>query len=704
MAPPASIFTSTSSSTSTSTSNADPDFTEFVSTRSEEAFQRLVWRHMGMVHSAACRLLGNSGDAAAADVAQTVFCQLARRAAALPPDLVVSLWLHTQTRRTALNHLRGETRRTVRERAAADLMQMNAADSPDPSELTAALTPHIDAAIGELPALEQRALALRFFDQLELQEIGGRLGLSAGAVRKRLERALEKLRHRLSRRGVTLSAAALTMWLTHESVQAVPAALTASAVSAAMAAPVAPSAGGLLSFLTVMTGIKSLLIGAALGLAGGGFWATHAPLRHDPATSAHAAALTTSPQPPPGGGNGAAVAQRYTVPVPAGNAEVLMEQLNSIIAAPDTEVTRQRLAAWLAEVPPDLWESFVNLADHRLSWSLRGRWLPDLARQWARVDPEKAILSLPKRDGYGNMSGRALAACAFKVWHESSPDKALDWLVRQQDNPALAQSLTCLISVVGSALTAISSDAAVHWAAQLQGDDLQQAVLEPLWEKLDSGKSADGWAELCRKLQEDGNTSFSQSVLKATLNRWSACDLDSPAEIGKWLSAQPDSTWKRRAAELILANALDSNREESLTQALAVVTGAGAAEASNTAARLILNSDYPGPRARQWLLPLITGPERETAIFKAARSVAAGPGYLTEGNSEAAIGWAAELSDYKVRDPLVYGLFGKLLERQQKETGSTEAALKWVESSGLSPEVQNQLRHAAKDFQASVTP
>ena len=55
----------------------------------------------------------------------------------------------------------------------------------------------------ELKDSDREALLLRYFERRSMAEVGSRLGLSENAARMRVERALERLRERLTRRGVT---------------------------------------------------------------------------------------------------------------------------------------------------------------------------------------------------------------------------------------------------------------------------------------------------------------------------------------------------------------------------------------------------------------------------------------------------------------------------------------------------------------------
>ena len=74
---------------------------------------------------------------------------------------------------------------------------MNVAESaPDWEQIR----PLLDAALDELSAADRDALVLRFMEQRSLAEVGAALGANEDAARKRVQRALEKMRVRLIRR------------------------------------------------------------------------------------------------------------------------------------------------------------------------------------------------------------------------------------------------------------------------------------------------------------------------------------------------------------------------------------------------------------------------------------------------------------------------------------------------------------------------
>ena len=77
----------------------------FARTNSEEAFAEVVRRHVGLVYSAALRHV-NGDEHLANDVAQTVFTDLAKKAAQLSHLENLSGWLYTSAHSLILTRLR----------------------------------------------------------------------------------------------------------------------------------------------------------------------------------------------------------------------------------------------------------------------------------------------------------------------------------------------------------------------------------------------------------------------------------------------------------------------------------------------------------------------------------------------------------------------------------------------------------------------
>jgi RNA polymerase sigma factor (sigma-70 family) len=205
----------------------------YAKNRSEAAFAELVSRHLDWVYSVALRHVGDPH--LAEDVVQSVFVLLARKARDLSPGTQVGGWLFRTTRLVAGHARRAEQRRKIRE-ATACIMSHDTA-SPDTDEiLWEQLAPHLDQAVAALSEADRSAILLRFYEKMPLRGIGEKMGVSEEAAKKRVSRAVEKLREFLDRRGVKLSGVALAAVLAEKTVQTASAALAGAVVKISLAA------------------------------------------------------------------------------------------------------------------------------------------------------------------------------------------------------------------------------------------------------------------------------------------------------------------------------------------------------------------------------------------------------------------------------------------------------------------------------------
>src|SRR5204863_3821170 len=148
----------------------------------------------------------------------------------LKADTVLSAWLYQVSRRTAVDVVRRESRRQLREELAMELADMNAQPS-----IWTQIEPFLEEAMESLDPAERTAILLRFFENRNLREVGQSLGTSEDAAQKRVSRAVERLREFLSHRGVSVGASGLALALSANAVQSAPLGLaTAISISAAL--------------------------------------------------------------------------------------------------------------------------------------------------------------------------------------------------------------------------------------------------------------------------------------------------------------------------------------------------------------------------------------------------------------------------------------------------------------------------------------
>ncbi|HEV8544401.1 MAG TPA: sigma-70 family RNA polymerase sigma factor, partial [Verrucomicrobiae bacterium] len=214
---------------------------QYVEDGSEAAFAELVNRHANLVCSAALRQVQGNIHLAQ-DVTQSVFTDLARKARKLTRHNSLAGWLYTSVRFAAANLRRDTWRREQREQNAQAISAMSAPPNfpASPSEVDR-LASTLDEAMHTLREQDRHAIILRFFQNKPFADVGESLGLNENAARKRVERALEKLRTIFERHGITISGVVLTELLAAQAVSAAPAGLatlvTKSALITASAAP-----------------------------------------------------------------------------------------------------------------------------------------------------------------------------------------------------------------------------------------------------------------------------------------------------------------------------------------------------------------------------------------------------------------------------------------------------------------------------------
>jgi RNA polymerase sigma factor (sigma-70 family) len=186
----------------------------FVTQRDATAFEILLWRHGPKVLGVCRRVLRHEYDAE--DAFQVTFLVLLRKASSIGKHQSVGSWLHRVAYRVALRAKMLADRRAVPTTVDAEVAQAECQVDP----MWADLRPVLDEEINRLPAKYRAPFILCYLDGKTNQEAAHDLGCPKGTILSRLAWARERLRVRLTRRGLTLTTGLLTAALTNKATAA----------------------------------------------------------------------------------------------------------------------------------------------------------------------------------------------------------------------------------------------------------------------------------------------------------------------------------------------------------------------------------------------------------------------------------------------------------------------------------------------------
>jgi RNA polymerase sigma-70 factor (ECF subfamily) len=280
-----------------------------------EAFRELVRRYANLVYATAVRTLGD--NAAAEDVAQDTFLKLAQGAQI---NRSLAAWLHRVATNQSRDLIKTNARRRTREHTWSKTRPTTTTPIWDD------IREHLDAAIDDLPESLRAVVIGHFLENKTHDELAQSLGLTRSAVSKRSARGIDQLRESLRKRGVPITAPALTVLMTeHATAHTAPASLFTSLNEIGLVGKLAlakTTSGGLFS-------MQSLLgITAIAAIAGTTVWF---------ASSTPDNAATQSVQSSPERTN---AAQRVPDETPA-----LAQRLDSTESASPTTLVAQATAA-----------------------------------------------------------------------------------------------------------------------------------------------------------------------------------------------------------------------------------------------------------------------------------------------------------------------------------------------------------------------
>ena len=164
----------------------------------QSALALLYDRTSPRVYGLALRMLRER--CAAEDVTQEVYMYVWQNAETFDPARgSVLSWLITITRSRCLDRLRASSSRARREDDGAPVAALrDPAPDPERSSADSERIRHMRHLLQQLPADEQRAIRLAFFDEFTHTEIATRTNLPLGTIKTRIRRGLSQLKEQLA--------------------------------------------------------------------------------------------------------------------------------------------------------------------------------------------------------------------------------------------------------------------------------------------------------------------------------------------------------------------------------------------------------------------------------------------------------------------------------------------------------------------------
>jgi RNA polymerase sigma factor (sigma-70 family) len=268
----------------------------FTARRDEAAFAALVRRHGPLVLGVCRRVLGAGPDAE--DAFQATFLALARNSDSIRAQESVAGWLYQVAYHVAL---RARGQKAARQRHERRVRCRRPADPL--SEVTGReLLTALDDELLRLDAKHRTPLVLCYLEGRTRDEAARQLGCSVSTLKRRLEEGKERLRARLARRGLALSAALLVGGLGEGvTTAAVPAGLAAATARAALL----PAGRSLAPTVAALVGgarlkVATVLVAVGMSLLAAGTLAHLAPAQAPGGQAPEAPPVSLKEQAKPG--------------------------------------------------------------------------------------------------------------------------------------------------------------------------------------------------------------------------------------------------------------------------------------------------------------------------------------------------------------------------------------------------------------------
>jgi RNA polymerase sigma factor (sigma-70 family) len=186
----------------------------FLESRDDLAFEVLLWRHGPMVLGVCRRVLHHAQDVE--DAFQATFLALVQKGGSIGRRESVASWLYKVAYRVALRARAAAAKRARREHPVYDARAAEPADEVLRNDLRSVL----DEEVNRLPARYRVPFVLCYLQGKTHQQAARELGCPPGTVSYRLAWARQRLRVRLTRRGLALPAGGFAALLSQTTASA----------------------------------------------------------------------------------------------------------------------------------------------------------------------------------------------------------------------------------------------------------------------------------------------------------------------------------------------------------------------------------------------------------------------------------------------------------------------------------------------------
>ncbi|MDR0845229.1 MAG: RNA polymerase sigma-70 factor [Tannerella sp.] len=167
----------------------DSDFIEKLKKQDSLSYTRLFDIYFKQLHRFAVSFVGDYDSAN--DIVQLVFISLYENITRLSPDVNLSSWLFTSVRNRCLNFLRDrDIEARNKEIYLQNYEETDNMEYYDDTELLAKIRLIVD----ELPEKCREICELRFYQNMQQNEIAEKLSISVNTVKVQIHRAIQKIR------------------------------------------------------------------------------------------------------------------------------------------------------------------------------------------------------------------------------------------------------------------------------------------------------------------------------------------------------------------------------------------------------------------------------------------------------------------------------------------------------------------------------